>query len=632
MNILKIFHSVIFLLLTLTVASTLVAQQKATTVDLKKEYGQTIVSLMDALQKRQITDKKSADYGAIQCYHCNILHTRAAESVYPFVVAYQISGEKRFLQAAVATGNWLIKKQEVNGSWKETPEEWTGTTTDQLLMFLEAWPLMEKHLSKVEQVNWKKAIIGAADYITSVMNHEFASINYCATSTASLARANSLFPDERYLTKARWLAHMIASKMNDDGFIDGEGGYENGTKRGSDLGYEMDMSLWGMAYYARLTNDAFIDSLIRHSVSTHLSFILPDGIMDDSWGSRSNKWTTFGSATSDGVQVLFALLANADLRYAAAAFANLQNIRKNITDGLIGYGPHYSRVMSKPPCIYTTFAKAKNLAMAYSIEQPGVRKLETLPTEEKPWLKVLPFMNVAQVRTQTFISTVTAYNYKDGEKRDKSKYMHRPTGGAASLIWADNFGMLQAASQTKYIRVEPMHFPEVDSVACMTPRIEYSNKRGYFTNLYEFDAMLQSKEISHGNFSVFTKGELRDKRLLAGGIGYSINYLFKDSSYSKSIQVVFHDDLDTVSIIEPFVHHEGMVMRRVDATTVEISYPNAAFQFKISEGDVTLIVGEGEQYYWSPYPAIKAYPIIMTVAPPVNGFKKKVAFSVTRMK
>lgn len=629
---LRTLRRMIFCSIVLAAAPPLGALQKPAEIDLKKEYSTTLLGLMDALQRRQITDKHNAEYGAIACAHCSILHTRAAESVYPFVVAYRISGEKRFLEASIAAGNWLIKKQEANGSWKETPEEWTGTTTDQLLMLLEAWPLISKHLSADEQAQWKKSMIGAADYLTSVMSHEFASINYCATTTASLARANSLFPDARYVNKARQLAHMIASKMNADGFIDGEGGPENGTKRGSDLGYEMEMSLWGMAYYARLAKDAFVDSLVRRSVKNHLSFILPDGVMDDSWGSRSNKWTTFGSATSDGVQVLFALLAGDDPRYAAAGYANLLNIRSNSTGGLIGYGPHHSRVMTTPPCIYTTFAKAKNLAMAYSLEQSGMRKLAVLPSEEQPWLKVLPVMNVAQVRTKTFLSTVTAYNYKDGEKRDKSKYMHRPSGGALSLVWAEDFGLLQAASQTKYIRGEPMHFPEVDSVACLTPRIEYANKRGYFTNLYEFDAQLQTREPAPGNYSVSTRGELRDKRMLAGGIGYAMDYLFTDSSYTKSVTLVFHDDRDSVSMIEPFVQHEGMAMNRVDAATIDIVYPHAAFRFAVTEGDARLTSGEGERYYWSPYPAVKAYPIIVRVAPPANGFLRKIAYSVTRIR
>jgi len=48
----------------------------------------------------------------------------------------------KYLEAAIRTGNWLIQQQEQNGSWKETPEEWTGTTTDQVLMLMLAWDNM----------------------------------------------------------------------------------------------------------------------------------------------------------------------------------------------------------------------------------------------------------------------------------------------------------------------------------------------------------------------------------------------------------------------------------------------------------------------------------------------------------
>lgn len=37
-------------------------------------------------------------------------------------------------------------------------------------------------------------------------------------------------------------------------------------------------------------------------VKSHLEFVLPDGAIDSSFGSRVNKWTYWGSRTSDGMQ------------------------------------------------------------------------------------------------------------------------------------------------------------------------------------------------------------------------------------------------------------------------------------------------------------------------------------------
>ncbi|MFT4156285.1 hypothetical protein [Parafilimonas sp.] len=90
--------------------------------------------LTDALLKRQMKDSFNQNFGGIWCEHCHAWHTRAAEAVFPFTVMYLITNEKKYLAAAKNDVSWLIRQQQSNGSWKETPEEWTGTTTDQLLI------------------------------------------------------------------------------------------------------------------------------------------------------------------------------------------------------------------------------------------------------------------------------------------------------------------------------------------------------------------------------------------------------------------------------------------------------------------------------------------------------------------
>ncbi len=49
--------------------------------------------------------------------------------------------------------------------------------------------------------------------------------------------------------------------------------------------------------------------------------------MDGSWGIRSNKWTCYGGATSDGSQVLFSLFAETDPVYRTAALRNLEYLK-----------------------------------------------------------------------------------------------------------------------------------------------------------------------------------------------------------------------------------------------------------------------------------------------------------------
>jgi hypothetical protein len=619
--------AVMFAVLFLTVMAL-----NAQSVDMKKEYATTLTVLTDALLKRQVTDAADPFFGAISCSHCTVFHTRAAEAVYPFSVMYTVTRDAKYRERAVMLGNWLIRQQEKNGSWKETPEEWTGTTTDQLLMMMLAYNILEPKLRPAERTLWKQSMEKAAEYLTAVMSPEFASINYVATTTATLAAAHAMFKKEIFAVKARELAHRVVSKMDEDGFINGEGGRTYTNKSGVDLGYDLEMSLWGLGYYARLTNDTLVNRAVKDAVKMHLYFIYPDGSMDGSWGIRSNKWTTYGGGTSDGCQVLFQLFADEDARYAAASLRNLQFLRKNMKDGIVGYGPHHWELFDTQPCIYPTFAKAKNIAFAYSLEMRSGRTLAPLPTEQIGWTKYFSTLDIAQVRTAEFMSTVTAYGYED-QARSKSKYMNRPSGGAISNLWVKDHGYLQASSVTKYSRSEPMHFPEAPGIRSLTPRIEFTDSTEYFTNLYEFNASLNILPGSPlGVHRITTTGEMKNSDWQMGGVRYNYLYEYSDSSVRKTVTLRYHDQRPLIRIIEPVIQYPGMSFERLDDRSVLITAGGKKFLFSLTDGDAELIIGREKEKYWAPYPALKAFPIELEVKAPVDGFIRTVSYSFTILK
>lgn len=598
----------------------------AQTVALRDEYAKTMIRLADALLKRQAPADSGTNAGAIYCAHCNVWHTRAAEAVFPFTMSWKVTGNKQYLRAALDVANWLFQQQQPNGSWKETPEEWTGTTTDQLLMLLLSYEQLQHQLTPSQQQHWREAMKKAADYLEAVMRPEFASINYVCTTTATLAEAFKLFHDKRYLDKARALAHRTLAKMDEDGFIDGEGGKSHGNKMGVDLGYEMEMSLWGLGLYARLANDTVVDAAVAHSLQQHLYFIYPDGSLDGSWGIRSNKWTGYGGATSDGCQVLFSLFADRDPRYATASWRNLQYLRTNIAGDLIGYGPQQQELFSAPPCIYPTFAKAKNLAMAYLFETKAKRPMPPVPADKIGWMKLFPTLDVVVTRTKNFMSTITAYQYKDQYAGWKGKYMYRADGGAMSHVWLKGFGMLQASSPTVYTRPEPMSFPEAPGVKCLTPRIEYTDTSGYYTNLYEFDARLDTGRTRDG-FVVKVNGQLKDKNWLTGGVGYSMQYVLADSYYEKKITLVYHDAWPAVTIIEPFMD-DGSSFSVRDDQHVEIKKGNTIVVVELLTPGLKWIAGRDREHYWTPYPAVKAYPLEIEVPAAEEPGRREIKYRV----
>lgn len=586
------------------------------TIPLRAELARTLAVLVATLERQQITGGAPADAGALQCPHCHVLHTRAAEAVWPLAMMLAETGDEHHLRALRALAAWLFRQQEPDGSWKETPEEWTGTTTDQLLMLVLAYEKVSARLGEEERQAWRRAITGAADYLVRVMSPEFASINYCATTTASLAAAHRIVARPAYLAKARELARATVARMDEDGFLNGEGGKCHDLKMGVDLGYTLEMSFWGLAYYARLTGDRLVDDLVRRALPAHLAFIYPDGAMDGSWGIRSNKWTTYGSATSDGCQVLFLLYADDDPVYASAAWRNLEYLRTCIRDGLVTYGPHHAAVMAAPPCLYPTFAKAKNLALALQLETQPTRRLVALPTQRPGWQRHFPTVDVVATRTANFMATTTAYGYRDIAKGPDSKYMFRPAGGAMSCLWLEGHGLVQASSQTEYHRWEPMHFPEAPGLRPLTPRLEATVGKTCFTNLYEFDARLTAGAPRPGEFTVSTYGELKDRNWHYGGVSYRLTHTLRDDEVEKAVTLYYRGRTPEVRVVEPIITHAGMTFQPDGPRAVRIAGGGRSLRFEVLEGDAVLVVGRDAARTWSPYPALQAHPLELVVPPP----------------
>ncbi len=596
-------------------------------ISLRSESLDTLRILVEAQSRRQISDPLDADYGAIRCPFDQVLHTRAAEAVYPMAVIAKTDNRPALREAAIRLARWLFRQQGSDGAWKETPEEWTGTTTDQLLMLVLAFPLLKEYLSAAEQSAWESSIRKAADYLSEVMTPEFASINYCTTTTASLALANRLFPQERYRRKARELADRIRAKMDDEGFICAEGDRAYEAKYGADIGYEMDMSLWGLALYARTEGDAAMLAAVRASLRSHLYFVYPSGAIDGSWGIRSNKWTTYGSQTADGCQILFSLFAGEDARYRTAGWRNLQYLRTMIRDGLIGYGPQYWELFRQPPCIYPTCMRSKNLALAAELGEQEAGEIPPLPSDQASWIRHFPTVDVVLVRTPGLMATVPAYRYKELQKLSRSKYMHRPSGGSLSNLWLEGHGFFQISSQTEYRRWEPMHFPKAENLLPLTPRIEFQDRHGYFTNLYEFDGRLSWCEGEP--MMVSTAGELCDRNLLPGGVAYRWEHRFGRRSLEKKVSLRYHQGRPEVRIVEPVVRWENMFFDRTGPKLVQIRSGAKLFTFQVLEGDVQLSLGEQEDRYAWPFPSLKAFPITLKVLPPSGESRVTITYRFT---
>ncbi len=595
----------------------------------EQEYFKTLSELTNSLLKQQNNDKKDPDYGGILDPENDIYYSRAAEAVYPFTVMYRYTQDQKYRDAAINVGEWLIRQQQPTGEWIENPWEWTGTTADQLMMMAAAYPTLKEHLNKSARERWEQSMRAAGMYLVEKMEPDFASINYVPTSAGTMAMLwQNVAREDVFLEKARTLAWQTIAKMDEDQFIHGEAARVHGVKYGVDLGYQMDMSLWGLTLYARITEDKEAESYARKSLAKVVHFVYPNGLIDSSWGARSYKWTGYGTKTADGSQILFALFADEDPAYQTAALRNLEYLRSAVKNGLIGYGRDVWAFASKTgqPNLYPTFARAKNLALALEYGKHQSGDPVPLPADKGDWVRFFPTVKVGVIRKGDWMTTISAYDYHDYTNWGGGKYTHFPRGGAMLNLWLEDFGMLTTASQTQYHRGEEIHMPPIeDTVIALTPRIEFHSENGYFTNLYETKAKISMDETSSG-VTTEVIGELCDQEYNPGGVAYRYNYTIGDRTAGKRVTLRYHDRTPDVQLVEPVVLNEGVEVEKVDERTVRIRSPKRNVLFRIKEGDVQLQVGENTKDYWYPFPGLRCYPIVLKVAPPAEGFERVIHY------
>lgn len=575
---------------------------------IRTRYLEALIPLVDQLVSTQITDPNDSDYGALVSPSTNPQpnprHSRAAEAVYPLAVAFKHTGDERYKTAAILLGNWLVGIQQEDGAWGENwPDHdgWNGTTADQLISLAGALNLLREDLKPAKRQAWETAISKAADFSLDRFPGT-SNINYTPTAAVGLVLAHRAVekPKAIWLEKAESLIAHVASKVNDDNLITGEG-------KGVDLGYNIAQTIGFIAWYGILQDSPETVDLAASVLKTHLYFMYPNGAIDNSWGTRSFKWTLeSGSKTAPGVHFTFGLLVNKDptiLRGARLALDWLENHSLDAENRVV-YGPHaYLHENSNPPSNYLTFARAQSIATAIEYG-PEATELAPIPAEQHNWVQFFPTTETAVLRTEQVMATLSSY-------ANNLRYPLETAvrGGSATVVWFEGYGatgFLQVSSQTEYRRIETKHMPDGIDPLPLTPRIETSSGT-YYTNLFDPDADLKVAELPAA-IEVVSSGTLRSKD---GDIGSSFTWthVFSKDSYSKTVAL---ESAAVVQIVEPFVDNPGnSYALDGDDTFVITAVDGGQWQLKIEASNVpyTLSHGDQRERYYHPFPGVNAYPL-----------------------
>lgn len=592
-------------------------EEAPTTNALQARYLEALIPLVDQLVSTQITDPDDPDFGALVSASTNPQpnprHSRAAEAVYPLAVAWKHTGNERYLNATIHLGNWLVSIQQDDGAWGEDwpgHDGWNGTTADQLISLAGALDLVEDTLSEDERLAWGSAISKAADFSLERFGPGQSNINYIPTAAVGLVLAHRTVdtPNDAWLEKAEELIGYIASQVNDDNLIVGEG-------KGVDLGYNIAQSIGFMAWYGILMNQPDTVDLAASLLKTHQHFMYPNGAIDNSWGTRSFKWTLeSGTKTAPGVHFTFGLLADKDPsihRGALLALEWLENHALDIENRVV-YGPHaWQYDHSNPPSNYGTFARAQSIATAIEFA-PQATDPAPIPAEQHNWVKHFPTTGTAVLRTERVMATLSAY-----ANNERYPLETAVRGGSATVLWFEGYGpngFLQVSSQTEYNRVETRHMPDGIDPLPLTPRIETTGDI-YSTNLFDPGASLAVTQ-SADTINVVTSGTLRDRDGNAGS-SFTWNHEFGPDSYSKTIEL---SEAAGVRIIEPFIDNPGnRYTVEGDETFVITDSDGKQWQLTIDSSSVPLTLSHGDQHerYYVPFPGFNCYPL--TIELQTNG-------------
>ena len=229
----------------------------------------------------------------------------------------------------------------------------------------------------------------------------------------------------------------------------------------------------------------------------HLEFLLPDGGLDDSAGSRSAKWTYYGSRTSDGMLPMLAALAKKSRPGAVRAIDRHLRLleRCTLANGLLAGGIDYAAA-DEPGCLHHCFTHAKSLAdLLMDDDVPESAPAAEMPREKAKGLSAYPSMGVHLASVGDWRVTFSANDAFSGPESATVG------GGSQTLLWHMKAGLLAAGTMSEYSLVEPQNMQDLRherEVLSATPRFERGSEKSCRDRNVDVVAEERDGEILYG--------------------------------------------------------------------------------------------------------------------------------------
>lgn len=450
-------------------------------------YYKLLKEYCDGLIALQYKGEDPAFRGGIWCRSCKTIHGRCPDGVFAFTEMYKLTREEKYLAAAQGVfdyGDNLLCTD--GGLYNDAQTTWRYTTVFHLIAVAEAYeagvgilpgPFMAKLHARAKQ--------NAAWLYENLDEHSPANINYCTTNGLALLLAGRLLGEEKYLQKAAGLVRYAAGHITENNLLYGE--YKpHGTRsaRGCvavDIGYNVEESVPALVKYACIAGDENLLTKLEKVLKSHLDFMFPDGGWDNSFGVRNNKWTYWGSRTSDGCAPMFLLLAERDPSFAEAALRNTQLLRRCTVDGFLYGGPDYHR-HGEYPCTHHLFEHMNSIA--YALEHTDEKYLAParvpIPADGTDLFAFYPEIKTYKMAKGDWSATITDYDFD-------ISFSGHATGGTLTALYHKKAGPIVMASVTDYVLVEPTNMQQAldrRSHRSLVPRFRAERKGKTYHSSY----------------------------------------------------------------------------------------------------------------------------------------------------
>lgn len=490
-------------------------------------YYMLLQSYCDALISVQDHGNDPAFRGGIYCRSCKMIHGRCPDAVYGFVVMAKLSGDDKYLQAAKDVFGYGENMLCTDGGlYNDAQAAWRYTTTFHQIAVIEALRAGEGLLDKETKAAFEKRAYGMAEWLYKNLDeHSPANINYVTTNGLAMALSGNYFGEEKYLQRAAHLVEYAMAHVSESGFLYGESKPHDKLSdkgcRSVDIGYNVEESIPALVKYAFEVGDEGLKERVLPMVKAHLAFLLPDGGWDNSFGNRNNKWTYWGSRTSDGCAPMFLLFADRDPAFAEAALRNTEMLQKCSENGFLYGGPHYHK-HGEHACTHHLFEHINSLAFALeNIDEKYLAPKRTaIPSDAEDVFAYYPEVRTFKIAKGEYSATITDYDFDIA-------FSGHATGATLTALYHKKAGPMVMGSVTDYKLVEPTNMQQPLDIAhhrSLLPRFVATVGEFHYSSTFYLHADVKGEKHENGHTMYATTGLSRATGEVLKGVEPQVEY------------------------------------------------------------------------------------------------------------